>query len=170
MALGLILLAQASIRMVSGRTPRSCCSCFAHRTAQCDTGRHPHTQEVPPGLPFPVSSQRASVPQAGPCAGHALLSFAHFRALIYIPAFALSYPILRGSQCIMAENGSLVESQRALFGLSGFVAFFNAKQHSLSLKAYQCFVQRKNWESTVGEEGGSRQKRRNLGTMLPCVG
>lgn len=57
------------------------------------------------------------------------------------------------------------------FAFSGFVAFFDAKQHSSGPKAYQCALYREmKGESIVGEEGGSRHKGRNPGTILPCVG
>lgn len=45
------------------------------------------------------------------------------------------------------------------------------KQHPPGPKAFQCALYREtNGESTVGEEGGSRHKGRNPGTMLTCVG
>lgn len=107
--LGLILLRQAPIQTDSGVMAKELLQLFSSQDSTVLHRQAPSCPGGTPGLPFPVSSPRSSVPHTGPPTGHAFLSFADFRALIYFPAFALSYTFLRSRQCVMAENGSLVE-------------------------------------------------------------
>lgn len=67
---------------------------------------------------------------------------AHFRALIYFPCFCTLWPA--GAAALFWVGVGATCQRAALWwrcvALSGFVSFFNAEQHSLRLKAYQCFV------------------------------